>query len=89
MRIRIRAMGFAAGSVLGLAVFLLSLYSLWFGSGETIGYLEWVLPGFERSLVGLVVGMIGGFVWGFAVGVLFGWLYNTFQRSLYKSETAD
>jgi hypothetical protein len=89
MNLRIRAMGFAAGSVIGLAVLLSSLYSLWFGSGGTIGYMEWVLPGFERSYMGTIVGTIGGFVWGFVVGVLLAWLYNTFQMFMYKSENPE
>lgn len=89
MKLRIRAMGFAAGAVLGFAVLLSSLYSLWFGAGETIGYLEWMLPGFERSVMGSIVGMIGGFVWGFIAGTLHAWFYNIFHKVLYKAETAD
>jgi hypothetical protein len=87
MKLRIRAMAMAVGVVTGLAVFVASVFSIWMGSGETIDYLRWVLPGFQRSYVGAFVGLVGGFVWGFVAGGLLAWVYNIFHRVFYRTES--
>jgi hypothetical protein len=89
MKLRIRAMAMAVGVVSGLAVFFASVFSLWMGSGETIDYLRWVLPGFQRTYVGAFVGLIGGFAWGFVLGGLLAWSYNRFFDLFYKLKTTD
>ena len=85
MKLRIRAMGSAVGVVFGLAVFLATLYSLWFGGGTVIGTLAHILPGFQRSYGGAFLGLFEGIIWGFVGGALVAWFYNSFHKVLYKS----
>lgn len=80
-------MGLALGTLVGLPVFLGTLYSLLLGRGTVIANLAMVLPGFHRTYVGAFVGLVGGFAWGFIGGALLAWLYNTFQKTIYRSGT--
>jgi len=86
MKLRIRAMAMSAGILLGVSVFVVALYSLWFGAGESIYFFNWIFPGFQRSFLGAVIGLVAGFAYGFVAGGLLAWLYNSFYKVFYKNE---
>ncbi|MBI4427960.1 MAG: hypothetical protein HY562_02460 [Ignavibacteriales bacterium] len=79
MRFNLKALGFSAGIVWGLIVFLLTNISLLRGSeGEHLSRLATFYVGYSFSFVGSLVGLVWGFVTMFLVAWLAGWLYNRF-----------
>jgi len=78
-------MGLAVGAVLGLELFLGTLYSLWLGGGTVVAGLAQVFPGYQRSYAGAFIGLIEGIILGFVVGALLAWFYNIFHKAIYKS----
>jgi hypothetical protein len=90
MRLRIRAFGLAFGIVVGLGFFVVTLYSLAFGTGASLALFgHMFIAGFSRSVIGAFVGLIWGFVYGFIAGALVAWFYNLFHKVLYKSAAAN
>jgi hypothetical protein len=89
MKLRIKALGMALGIVSGLAVFIATLVSIWFGQGFTIGALSVVYPWYDVTYLGAFIGLVWGFVDGFIAGALIAWLYNRFHKAFYSSETAS
>jgi len=85
MKLHVLAMGLALGAILGLALFLGTLYSLWLGGGTVIGALAHVFFGYQRSYPGALIGLIEGFVLGFIGGAVLAWLYNFFHKATHRS----
>ena len=81
MKLNLKALGFAAGIIWGLAVFLMTLISL--GSGYADKALKGVAsiyPGYSVSVTGAFIGLVYGFVDGFVTALIFGLIYNAFVR---------
>ncbi|MBI3682428.1 MAG: hypothetical protein HY235_18775 [Acidobacteria bacterium] len=76
MKLNLRAVALAAGSVWGLTVVVATLVSLWRGSGHHLNLLSAVYPGYHVSYLGSAVGLVYGVASGLAAGALFAWLHN-------------
>jgi hypothetical protein len=81
MELNKKAMGFTAGILWGLAIFLLTNFMLIIGAqGEIISDLGNFYLGYTFSFVGSLIGLAWGFVVGFIVGWIFAFLYNLFNK---------
>jgi hypothetical protein len=89
VKLRVRAFGIAAGVVVGLVFCFVMIMSITAGSGQTVRSIRYVLPLYERNLLGVAVGLVGGFIEGFLVGAFFAWVYNKFHKMLYGSAEAS
>lgn len=81
MKLNLKALGFAAGIIWGVAVFLLTLISI--GSGYADKALKGVAsiyPGYSVTIGGSFIGLVYGFVDGFVTAVIFGLIYNAFVK---------
>ena len=86
MKLRKRALGMALGIVWGLSVFVVTIWAIAAGQGQTLSKLGGYYLGYDVSLLGAFVGLVWGFVDGFIGGVLIAWLYDVFCKVFYKSE---
>ena len=78
MQLNKTALGLAAGTLVGLAVFLATLWTMMAGGGEHLILLAKFYWGYQISLPGALLGLVYGFVDGFIGGWLLAWLYNRF-----------
>lgn len=86
MKLNVKAMGLACGTLWGIAVFLITVWFLIMGyAGETLSKLGQLYLGYTVSWGGSIVGLIWGFVDGLICGIVLAWLYNYF---LGKGSTA-
>lgn len=76
MHLNKNALGLSLGILLGVWVFLLTLWVVWQGGGEHLRLLSAFYLGYNVSYVGAVVGLLYGFVEGFIGGWILAWLYN-------------
>jgi hypothetical protein len=76
-----KAFALACGIIWGLAIFVITLWVLWRGGGNTLILLEQFYFGYSISYLGAVIGLIYGFVDGFIGGWIFAWLYNIFVKT--------
>jgi hypothetical protein len=84
MKLRVRALGLAVGTVWGLGIFLVTLLAVMQGSGHTLVLLQAFYIGYSVSVKGAFMGLISGFIHGFICGALIAWTYNMFHKLLYK-----
>ncbi len=84
MELRKRALGMALGIVWGVSIFLVTIWAVARGHGQTFSQLGGYYLGYSVTYVGAVIGLIWGFIHGFIVGVLIAWLYDFFCRVFYK-----
>jgi len=77
MRLDARAFGLSCGIVLGLAGFVATLFSLWWGGGQTITVLAGAYFGYSWTFMGALLALIWGLIYGFAGGWLLATLYNS------------
>ncbi len=84
MELRKRALGTALGIVWGVSIFLVTIWAVARGHGQTFSQLGGYYLGYSVTYVGAVIGLIWGFIHGFIVGVLIAWLYDFFCRVFYK-----
>lgn len=78
-RLNGRAWGIGVGLLLGVGLFLATLYLVLKGGpnmGQHLGLLRTFFPGYSVSIVGSLIGFIYGFVVGYAIGRLIGTAYN-------------
>lgn len=76
MRLEATAFGAATGLTLGLGGFLATLFSLWWGGGNTITLLAAIYAGYSWSFVGALLALVWGLIYGFIVGGFFAMIYN-------------
>lgn len=77
MKLNIKALGVASGSILGFSIFLLTAwFVIWGYSGELLAKVGGVYLGYSVTWLGAFIGLIYGFVDGFIFGALFGYIYN-------------
>lgn len=76
MKLNANALGIACGAVLGLASFVITLFSLLWGGGQTITVLAGAYFGYRWSLLGAFVGLFWGLIYGFVAGWLLAMIYN-------------
>ena len=81
MKLSVKGLALSCGIVWGLAVFILTILTMYFGYGEaflaaTAGALY--SSHFSISWPGAFVGLVAGFIDGFIGGALLAWLYNAF-----------
>ena len=88
MRLRVRALGLAVGTVWALCVLVAALCLIWFGQVPGVPLIKKLYPGYYITYLGALVGAIWSFVNGFVAGALVAWLYNQFHKAIYKAEAA-
>lgn len=77
-----RRLGFAAGILWGLSMFVWTLVAMHMGYGMScLTMMVEMYPGFEISMGGALVGLIYGFFDGFISLFLLGWIYNKLPKS--------
>jgi hypothetical protein len=76
MKLNAKALGLACGVVLGLAGFVATLFSMWFGAGYTITTLAAVYFGYSWSFVGAILALVWGLIYGFVGGWILASVYN-------------
>ncbi len=81
MKLDARAFGLAYGLLMGLAGLVATLFSLWWGGGNTITVLAGIYFGYSWSLIGAFLALIWGVVYGFIGGWLVATIYNRLARS--------
>ena len=85
MTLRKRALGMALGIIWGVSIFLVTIWAVARGHGETLTLLGGYYLGYSMTYVGAVIGLIWGFIHGFIAGVLIAWLYNMFSKTFYEA----
>ena len=76
MQLDKRAFGLTLGTIMGICLFLCTLWALIRGGGGHLVLLKRIYIGYSISPVGAVVGTIYGFIDGFVGCWIFAWLYN-------------
>jgi hypothetical protein len=81
MTLNVKALGFAAGTMWGVALFLMTLISMGSGYGDKVlkGVAS-IYPGYSVSVGGSFIGLVYGFVDGFICALIFGLIYNAFTK---------
>ncbi|MGB2698307.1 MAG: bacteriophage holin [Candidatus Zixiibacteriota bacterium] len=81
MKLNLLGLGFAAGIIWGLAVFLMTLVSISSGyADKALKGVASIYPGYSVSVSGSFIGLAYGFVDGFICALIFGLIYNAFVR---------
>jgi hypothetical protein len=79
MKLNAKSLALTSGILLGLAVFLGTIWLLIIGSsGKTISLLSAFYFGYQFSIGGAFVGLVWGFVDGAIGGLIFAFVYNFF-----------
>lgn len=81
MKLDVKAFALANAIIWGLAIFIMTVWVLMRGGGETLILLEQFFIGYSISYAGALIGLAYGFVSGFICGGIFAWLYNRFVGS--------
>lgn len=77
MKLNIKALGIASGAILGISIFILTIWFILMGyNGDLLSKVGSVYLGYSVSWLGAVIGLIYGFVDGFIFGALFAFIYN-------------
>jgi hypothetical protein len=76
MKLRVLGVGVAGGVVLGLAIFVLTLYIYFQGGGGHLNLLAAIYWGYNVSVMGAFTGLAYGFIQGLIAGALFAGIYN-------------
>lgn len=77
MKLEAKWFGLACGVVLGVAGFVGTLLSLWFGQGQTISLLSAFYVGYSWSFIGALLALVWGLIYGFVGGWLIATIYNS------------
>ena len=83
MKLNIKALALASAILWGLAMLLMSLANLIWGSyGQFLQIISSVYPGYHatRSIAEVIVGTLYGAGDGLVGGAVFAWLYNQFVK---------
>lgn len=88
MKLRVRALAVAGGTVWGLYIFLATIWMMWFRDAATVDLFANLYPGYATTYPGAFVGLLWGFFDGAVCGALLAWLYNRFHHYFYKSGPA-
>lgn len=86
MKLSKRALALASGILWGVCVFLITIYVIIKGGGNTLVLLQQFYWGYNISWGGAFLGLIYGFIDGFICGWIFALLYNAFVGSSEKEE---
>lgn len=78
MKLNQKAFGLACGVLWGCAVFLMTLWVYYAGTGSHLYLLSKFYLGYSITPLGAFVGMAWGFVDAFVGGWILAWLYNRF-----------
>ncbi|OGP60248.1 MAG: hypothetical protein A2V67_18855 [Deltaproteobacteria bacterium RBG_13_61_14] len=76
MKLRVLGVGVAGGVVLGLAIFVITLFIYFQGGGVHLSLLAAIYWGYKVSVMGAFTGLAYGFIDGFIAGVIFAVVYN-------------
>ena len=76
MKLDKKAFSLTCGIIWGLIVFVVTLWTIWKGGGNTIGLLDKFYFGYSINYLGAFIGLIWGFIYGLIGGWIFAWLYN-------------
>ena len=70
----------AVGILLGLIIFIATLWADIRGGGATLAKLEGFYLGYSISFGGAILGLIWGFIDGFIFGWVLAYFYNIFTK---------
>jgi hypothetical protein len=77
MKLNVKALAIASGSILGISIFLLTAWFVIRGyNGEILAKVGSVYLGYTVTWLGALIGLIYGFIDGLVFGALFGYIYN-------------
>ncbi len=89
-RINGKILGFVIGVVMGLILFIATLWLVIKGGdnvGPHLSLLNQFFPGYSVTLFGSFVGLIYGILTGFLFGWCMGWVYNTIVGLKYRHDS--
>ncbi|HEB01368.1 MAG TPA: hypothetical protein ENI16_00015 [Candidatus Portnoybacteria bacterium] len=86
MKLDKKAFGLVSGVILGVVVFIATIWVVLRGGGNHLRLLDQFYLGYSISYLGAVVGLIYGFVTGFISCWIFAALYNVFAKCCEKSD---
>lgn len=81
MKLSIKAFSLTCGILLGLTVFLATLWCTLKQGGNTLIVLNRFYLGFTISIPGAFLGLLWGFIHGLVGGLFFSLIYNGFASS--------
>jgi hypothetical protein len=84
LQLNSRAWGIAVGLLLGLGLFVATIFLVVKGGpnvGAHLSLLGVLLPGYRVTVLGAFIGFGYLFVIGYAIGRMIGYLYNTLARA--------
>lgn len=81
MKLNIKALGIASGAILGISIFIITIWFNLLGyNGNILSKLGGIYWGYSVSWLGAIIGFIYGFIDGFIFGALFAFIYNKFVK---------
>ena len=91
MKLNIWAFSSALGICWGIAIFLVTWWSILVGGGPIgrLTFLGHIYIGYTLSPLGSVIGLVWGLVTAFIAGIFFCWLYNFFEENLFASDESQ
>lgn len=81
MKLSKKALGLASGIIIGIMLFLATIFVMIVGGGNTLGLLGKFFFGYSINFGGAILALIYGFVYSFIIGWLFAWAYNLFVKT--------
>ncbi|MCZ6507971.1 MAG: bacteriophage holin [Acidobacteria bacterium] len=80
MQLDKRAFGLTLGTLMGVCLFLCTLWAMFRGGGGHLEMLKRFYLGYSISLAGAFIGLVYAFIDGLICGWIFAWLYNKLAR---------
>jgi len=76
MQLDKRAFGLTLGTIMGVCLFLCTLWAMARGGGGHLVMLKRFYIGYDISVLGAFLGLVYAFIDGLICGWVFAWLYN-------------
>ena len=76
MQLNIKRFALASGTILGLALCVVTLVAAGRGIGNSLSHISAIFLGYDVTYLGSLVGLVYGFVSGLLLGALFAVIYN-------------
>lgn len=81
MKLSVKALGIASGTILGFSLFLTTIWFIIMNyHGQQLSLVGSIYIGYSVTWIGAFIGLIYGFIDGFIFGALFAYIYNKFAK---------